>query len=85
MMDVVAKRGICAITKRDRVEAVLMSIEEYEALMARVPDPVAKLTSEFDELLAEMQSPRAKKAARSLFEAAPAKLGRAAVKAARRG
>lgn len=85
LLDGVAARGIVTITKRDRVRAVLLSVDEYDALQARVPDPVERLRSEFDTLVAAMQTPRANKAAKGLFDATPAQLGRAAVKAARRG
>jgi antitoxin Phd len=42
------------------------------------------LGAEFDDLLDKMQSPQAKKAMAAAFNASPAKLGRAAVKAARK-
>ena len=85
LMEAAEKNGIVKITKRNTVRAVLLSVEEYDALTARLPDPIAKLQAEFDALLAEMQTPKAKKAARSLFQATPHDLGRAAARAARRG
>ena len=85
MMDTAMQRGIVTITKRDHVRAVLLSIEQYDELMARVSDPLATLQSEFDALVAKMQTPTAKRAARNLFKATPKDLGGAAVKAARRG
>jgi antitoxin Phd len=43
------------------------------------------LGAEFDDLLDRMQSPKAKKAMDAAFNTSPAKLGHAAVKAARKG
>jgi len=43
-----------------------------------------KLTAAEEELLARMQSPTARKAAAEAFNATPAEMGRAAVKAARK-
>ena len=40
--------------------------------------------SEFDDLLARMQKPKARKAMKAAFNASPAQLGRAAVKGARK-
>jgi hypothetical protein len=42
-----------------------------------------ELGAAYDELLARMQTPKARKAARAAFNATPQELGRAAVKAAR--
>ena len=85
VLDTAIARGMVAITKRDRPRAVLISFEEYNALVAALPDPIAALRGEFDALVAKMQTPKAKKAARGLFRATPAALGRAAVTAAKRG
>jgi antitoxin Phd len=46
---------------------------------------IDNLGVEFDELLDRMQSSNARKAMDAAFNASPAKLGRAAVKAARKG
>lgn len=85
VLDKAIAHGMVAITKRDRPRAVLISFEEYNALVAALPDPLAALRGEFDALVAKMQTPKAKQAARGLFRATPAALGRAAVKAARGG
>ncbi len=75
--------GAVAIMKHDKAKAVILSINEYEALLARVPDPLAALAGDFDELVARMRTPAARAAADALFAASPAELGRAARKAAR--
>ena len=84
VLEKAANYGIVAITKRDKVRAVVLSIEEFEGLMARVPDPLASLRTEFDDLVTNMQKPRAGAAGRALFKATPAKLGRAAVAGSRK-
>jgi hypothetical protein len=48
---------------------------------SRGPDD---LGAQFDALLDSMQAPKAKKGTAAAFDASPAKLGRAAVKAARK-
>jgi hypothetical protein len=45
---------------------------------------LSDLTAEYDVLLARMQTPKAKKGMAAAFNASPAELGRAAVKAARK-
>jgi len=85
VLDMAIARGMVAITKRDQPRAVLISFEEYNALVAALPDPIAALRGEFDALVAQMQTPKAKKAARGLFRATPAALGQAAMSAAKRG
>lgn len=78
-------RGIVAITRQNHTRAVILSLEEYEALLRRLPDPLEQLRGEFDELVAAMQTPKARKAVDTLFRATPKQLGRAAVKGATRG
>ena len=77
-------KGMVEITKRDKARAVLLSMEEYQALLERSPDPLKILTAEFDALVARMQTPVAKAAGRALFKATPAELGKAAVSAVRK-
>ena len=84
LMNALSTRGAVAITKRDSPAAVLLSMEEYEGLVSRIPDPLESLRGEFDALVEKMQTPRSKKGVDALFAATPEQLGRAAVKAARR-
>jgi antitoxin Phd len=79
--------GAVAITKHDVPKAVLLSWDEFEALSSTRSGQLATLTSEFDALLAHMQTGRARKGMQGAFDAPPARLGRAAVAAAvrRRG
>ena len=70
--------GGVAIVKHRRPAAVLLSMAEYEALVAGAEDPLQRLRGEFDTLVDDMQSARAAAAGRRLFEVSPRVLGRAA-------
>jgi len=74
--------GAVVITKHDTPKAVLLSIEELEALTAR--SNLDTLAREFDAKYARMQKPAVGKALAAAFEASPKQLGAAAVKAARK-
>ncbi len=76
-------RGIVAITKRGRVRAVVLSREAYEEITRPTAAPLEALSAEYDTLVTTMRAPRARKAGAALFNATPAALGRAAVKAAK--
>jgi len=84
VLDRVLVEGGLAITKHSETRAVLLSVRAFEALLAAQRDPLAELAAEFDGLVEGMQSPRARKAGRALFDAPAAELGRAAL-ATRRG
>jgi len=73
-----------AITKHDSVRAILMSMEEFEALTGERSRSLDALGAQFDGLLARMQTPAARKGMATGFNASPKALGRAAVKAARK-
>jgi prevent-host-death family protein len=71
-----------AITKHDTPKAVLISYDEFRALAAARSPSLGALEEQFDALLAGMQSAASRKALASAFDADPATIGRAAVKAA---
>jgi antitoxin Phd len=74
------------ITKHEDPKAVLLSIEDFEAL-SQAQSPKFKLdalTAEFDALLDRMQTRAAAEAMEDAFAASPEELGRAARRAARR-
>jgi prevent-host-death family protein len=84
MLDVVAKGNTVLITKHNATQAVLMSVNQYEALSRTdVPDLDA-LTAEFDQMLERMQRPEVRAGIRAGLSASPAELGRAARAAAER-
>jgi hypothetical protein len=79
----VAARRAVAITRHDKPRAVLLSIEQYEALTAQHNPPwLEKLHEEYGGLLNRMQGPEQRAAAERAFNATPVELGEAAVWAA---
>ncbi|HKU71524.1 MAG TPA: type II toxin-antitoxin system prevent-host-death family antitoxin [Burkholderiales bacterium] len=75
--------GAVAITRHDTPRAVLISYDEFQALVKARSHDLSDLAAEYDVLLANLQTPRAKKGLEAAFNATPAELGRAAVRAAR--
>ena len=82
MLDRVAGGGPVAITRHDAPRAVLVSFDEFQALAQSRMHALDVLDGEFDGLLKRMQTRKAKKGLAAAFDATPAVLGRAAVKAA---
>jgi antitoxin Phd len=75
---------VVVITRRDTPKAVLISIEEFNALSTAPEARINALSGEFDALLARMQQPTSRHAMQAAFRASPEQLGRAAVEAARK-
>ena len=84
IFELAVRSGAVAITKHERARAILISVEEFEALVGERACSLDALTGQFDGLLARMQTPAAKKGIAAAFKASPQALGRAAVKAARK-
>lgn len=84
ILDQVAQSGAVPITRHDATKAVLVSIEEFQSLVAGRYSLLATHGAEVDGLLKEMQTPRARKGIGAAFAATPTELGKAAAKAARR-
>jgi len=80
ILDRVAREGRLAITKHDEPCAVLISIDEYRALVGAQAVTLDTLSDEFDALFERMQEPGAAAAMQKAFALTPAQLGRAAVK-----
>ena len=79
----VAARRAVAITRHEKPRAVLLSVEQYEALTGQQnPDWLEKLHEEYRGLLDRMQGPEQRAAAKRAFNATPEELGEAAVWAA---
>ena len=78
----VASRRAVAITRHDKPRAVLLSVEQYEALTGQRPDWLEKLHEEYRGMLDRMQGPEQRAAAERAFNATPEELGEAAVWAA---
>ena len=82
VLEAALRDGAVVITKHDTPKAVLLSIEELDAIAAR--SRLDTLTRQFDAKYARMQKPGFTKALGSAFDASPKQLGAAAVKAARK-
>lgn len=80
-----AKRGPVFVTVHKKREAVVMSMDEYEQLLANQRDPLADMAQHFDALVAKMQTSKHAAAVDALFKATPEELGKAAVQAAKHG
>ena len=77
--------GAVAITRHETPKAVLVSYDEFQALVRDRAPSLHDLRAEYDVLLARMQTPASKRGMAAAFDATPEQLGRAAVKAARAG
>ncbi len=83
-LDKVMAGEVVVITKHDAPKAVLISVDEFNALARATELNLNALTDEFDALFERMQTSKARTAMQEAFEASPRRLGRAAVKAARK-
>jgi antitoxin Phd len=84
VLDMVMQGDVIVITKHDAPKAVLLSIEEFQALAQSATRQLDTLTDDFDALLDRMQTPDARRAMKAAFDASPQELGKAAVRAARK-
>ena len=78
---VAAKQAI-AITRHEKPRAILLSVEQYEALAGQRPEWLEKLHEEYRGMLERMQGPEQRAGAEKLFRATPEELGQAALWAA---
>ena len=70
------------ITKHDQPKAILMSIEEFDAMTMR-QRKLDALSAEFDAMYARMQTPESKAGVDRFLAAKPEDFGAAAVEAAK--
>lgn len=84
VLEMVIRGGMVVITKHDAPKAVLISVEEFDALSQASQAKLDTLTKQFDALLARMQTPTARAGMKAAFDASPKQLGRAALAVARR-
>jgi antitoxin Phd len=73
----VARTGRVIIERQRRPTAVLISVEEYEALNPAASQVIDLLTEEFDALVSRMQRPAFHRAMEDAFAASPRDLGKA--------
>src|SRR5882672_7744576 len=84
LLEEVIQGGVVVVTKHDAPKAVIISLEEFDALSRGATRELDTLASDFDALLERMQTPAARAGMQSAFDASPDDLGQAAVRAARR-
>ncbi len=84
VLEMVIQGGVVVITKHHSPKAVLLSVDEFNALASATGRKLDTLSGEFDALLARMQMPKARARTQAAFEASPKELGRAAVAAVRK-
>jgi len=84
VLETAIEKGVVAITRYETAKAVLLSVDEFNALVGSGRSDLDTLSGEFDVLLANMQAPRARRGMKSAFDASPLELGKAAVRAARK-
>lgn len=75
--------GVIFITRYERPEAVVLSMEQYEALVRSRGVDLDALEHEFDRLYEAMQRPEQQTAHRGLFSMTGRELGEAVVRTAR--
>jgi prevent-host-death family protein len=84
ILETVIQGGKVVITKHDSPKAVLISIDEFNALSSAYRTELETLSEEFDQLLAGMQTSAARAGMNAAFHATPKELGKAAAAAARK-
>jgi len=84
LLDRAVQGATVVITKHNAPRAVLISVEKFNALRQAPQLKLDALSSEFDELLARMQTPKARGSMERAFHASPEQLGKAAVRLARK-
>jgi hypothetical protein len=72
-----------AVSRHKRREFVILTTAQYEELQRSRRAPLENLAAEFDQMVARMNTPKAKRATASLFAAGGKALGKAAVDARR--
>ena len=82
VLEMVMQGGLVVITKHDAPKAVMLSIDEFNALAHGATRQLDTLKDEFDAFYARMQTPEARRAMKAAFDATPQQLGKAALAAA---
>jgi len=82
VLDRVAKDGAVVITKHDRPDAVILSMDAYQRLVEPKPPGVDVLTAEFDALYERLQRADTAQKIEAVFALDPAALARVAVRQA---
>ena len=83
VLETVIQGGVVVITKHDAPKAVLIPVDEFNALSRGTEATLDALSGKFDALLARMQTPKARVGMKAAFHASPKQLGKAALAASR--
>jgi antitoxin Phd len=83
VLDMAIQGRAVVITKHDTPRAVLISVENFNALSGAAEPRLDALDREFDALLARMQTPKARRGMKAAFAASAKQLGKAAAAATR--
>ncbi|MEO0055411.1 MAG: hypothetical protein RLZZ50_1358 [Verrucomicrobiota bacterium] len=78
-----AARAPLAVSRHKHREFVILTAESYEQLQQSRRAPLEALSADFDQMLARMNTPKARRAAASLFSTDSKTLAKVAVKARR--
>jgi len=84
VLDTAMERGAVAITRHDNAKAVLLSLDEFNALVSGRERPLNLLREEFDAMYARMQGPKARTAVDKVFRMSGEELGQVALRAAQK-
>jgi len=84
VLEIALRGGAVVITKHDAPKAILISVDEFNALTKATDRTLDALSADFDAMLARMQTPKARARMKTAFDASPKEVGRAAVAAARK-
>jgi prevent-host-death family protein len=83
VLEMAIQGGAVVITKHDAPHAVLMYVENFNALSGAGQTKLDRLSGEFDTLLTRRQTSKARRGGKAAFDASGKRLGKAAVAAAR--
>ena len=83
VLEMAIQGGAVVITKHAAPKAVLISVENFNALSGAAETKLDRLSQEFDALLARMQTSKARRGMKTAFAASGTRLGQAAAAAAR--
>ena len=60
VLDMVLRGGAVVITKHDQPKAILLSVDDFNALAKVTESTLDTLSADFDAMFARMQTPRAR-------------------------
>jgi prevent-host-death family protein len=84
ILELVLRGGAVVITKHDAPKAIVLSMDEFDALTKGAESRLDSLSADFDAMLGRMQTPKARTGMKAAFGASPKELGRAAAATARK-